>query len=43
MIKSRKQLINFTAFEGANYHCEPKARLVWEQKVMDSLFKIMKD
>jgi hypothetical protein len=42
MIKSRKILIPFTAEEGANYHCEPKARLVWEQKVLDALDTIMK-
>ena len=41
MIKSRKQIIHFTAAEGANYHCEPKARLVWEQKVSDALNEMM--
>lgn len=41
MIKSRKQLIHFTAAEGANYHCEPKARLVWEQKMSDALHEMM--
>ena len=42
-IKSRKKIINFTAAEGANYHCEPKARLVWEQKLFDALHEMMTD
>jgi hypothetical protein len=42
MVKSPKQLISFTAAEGANYHCEPKARLVWEQKMLDALDGLMK-
>jgi hypothetical protein len=42
MVKSPKQLISFTAAEGANYHCEPKARLVWEQKMLDALDTVMK-
>ena len=37
MVKSPKRIIAFTAAEGANYHCEPKARLFWEQKVLDTL------
>jgi len=32
-----KKLISFTAAEGGNYHCEPKARLLREQKVLDAL------
>ena len=43
MLTSPKQLISFTAAEGANYHCEPKARLHWEQKVLDTLDEVMKD
>ncbi len=42
MIKSKKILVPFTTAEGGNYHCEPKARILWEQKVLDSLDEIMK-
>jgi pimeloyl-ACP methyl ester carboxylesterase len=42
MVKSQKILIPFTAAEGGNYHCEPKARILWEQKVLDALDAIMK-
>lgn len=42
MVKSKKILIPFTAAEGGNYHCEPKARILWEQKVLDSLDEVMK-
>ncbi len=42
MIKSPKQLIPFTRAEGGNYHCEPKARVLWEQKVIDKLDAITK-
>jgi hypothetical protein len=41
-VKSQKILIPFTAAEGGNYHCEPKARILWEQKVLDALDAIMK-
>jgi pimeloyl-ACP methyl ester carboxylesterase len=42
-VKGRKKLIPFTAAEGGDYHCEPKARVLWEQKVLDSLGAIIKD
>jgi pimeloyl-ACP methyl ester carboxylesterase len=42
MVKSRKQIVTFTAAEGANYHCEPKARLLWEQKMLDALDTVIK-
>lgn len=42
LIKSPKQLIKFTEEEGGNYHCEPKARILWEQKVLDRLDEILK-
>ncbi len=42
MIKSPKQLISFTAAEGGDFHCEPKARVLWEQKVLDPLDEILK-
>lgn len=37
MIKSPKQQIPFTTAQGADYHCEPKARVLWEQQVFDSI------
>jgi len=43
MLKAQKMLIPFTAAEGANYHCEPKARLLWEQKVLDALDAFVKN
>ena len=42
MLKGPKKLIPFTATEGGNYHCEPKARLLWEQKVLDALDEYVK-
>ena len=42
MIKSPKQLISFAREDGGNYHCEPKARVLWEQKVLDKLDAIIK-
>ncbi|WP_051313588.1 alpha/beta hydrolase family protein [Sporocytophaga myxococcoides] len=42
MIRAPKQMIVFTATEGANFHCEPKARVLWEQRVLDSLDDILK-
>ena len=41
LVKSPKKLIAFTAAEGADFHCEPKARLLWEQRVLDSLDEIV--
>ena len=37
-----KQLVSFTRAEGGNYHCEPKSRILWEQKVLDKLDAIIK-
>ncbi|MBE2228339.1 MAG: alpha/beta fold hydrolase [Ignavibacteria bacterium] len=42
MINAPKDIIRFTAAEGANYHCEPKAKLLWEQRVFDRLDEIIK-
>ncbi|MES1220713.1 MAG: alpha/beta fold hydrolase [Bacteroidota bacterium] len=42
MIKAPKELISFTRTEGGNYHCEPKARVLWEQKVLDKLDEVIK-
>lgn len=42
IIKSPKQLISFTRAQGANYHCEPKARVFWEQQVLDRLDEVVK-
>ncbi len=43
MIQGPKQLINFTKEQGANYHCEPKARVFWEQQVLDKLDEIVNE
>lgn len=41
MIKAPKEIIRFTAQEGANYHCEPKAKMLWEQRLFDSIDEII--
>lgn len=43
LLQSPKQLIRFGEKDGANYHCEPKARVFWEQQVLDKLDEIIKD
>lgn len=41
LLKCTKELIKFTAAEGGNYHCEPKARMLWEQRVFDKLDEVI--
>ncbi|MGS0685546.1 alpha/beta hydrolase family protein [Nakamurella sp. GG22] len=37
LIPGETQLVKFTAAEGANYHCQPLARLLTEQRMLDWL------
>jgi hypothetical protein len=36
-----KTLVRFTAEEGANWHCEPKARALYDQRLFDWLATAM--
>lgn len=40
MLKCPKELVKFTEAEGANFHCEPKAKMLWEQRIFDRLDEI---
>lgn len=37
LLPGEKELVRFTAAEGANYHCQPLARLLTEQRMFDWL------
>lgn len=41
MINAPKELIRFSASEGGNYHCEPKAKMLWEQRLFDKIDEII--
>ena len=36
-----KTIVRFTAEEGANWHCEPKARALYDQRLFDWLASVM--
>lgn len=38
---SPKTIVRFTAEEGANWHCEPKARALYDQRMFDWLSTVM--
>ena len=40
-LQSPKTLVRFTAEEGANGHCEPKARSLYDQRMFDGLAEVM--
>jgi len=40
-LKSPKTIVKFKASEGANWHCEPKARSLYDQRMFDWLATVM--
>lgn len=40
-LKSPKTIVRFTREEGANWHCEPKARSLYDQRMFDWLATVM--
>lgn len=40
-LRCPKTLVRFTREEGANWHCEPKARLLYDQRMFDWLAGVM--
>ncbi|MEA3456922.1 MAG: prolyl oligopeptidase family serine peptidase, partial [Campylobacterota bacterium] len=40
-LKCPKTIVRFTADEGANWHCEPKARALYDQRMFDWLATVM--
>jgi hypothetical protein len=41
MLRGRKELVRFTAYEGADRHCEPMARTLLEQRMFDWLDEVL--
>ena len=40
-LPGRKELVRFTAYEGADGHCEPLARTLLEQRMFDWLDEVL--